>query len=110
MNRGSRWHGEIRGAKWVSDIAIRHRAALGLAEFGRHAVGVLTEALKHQSPDVRIEAATALGIIGKDANSAISVLNRLAKDKDQRVTAAAEQAVAQIEGNPLIKSLLKLFK
>ncbi len=68
---GHNHHGEIRGAKWVSDSAIRHRAALGLAEFGRQAVGVLTEALKHRNPDVRMEAATALRIIGKDATSAV---------------------------------------
>jgi len=107
---GNKHHGEIRGAKWVSDIAIRHRAALGLAEFRYHAVDVLTEALKHKSPDVRLEAATALGMIGEDAQSAVSALKQLAGDKDQRVTAAADQALTKIEGSPLFKSILKLFK
>ena len=68
---GNHRHGEIRGAKWTNDSAIRHRAGPGLVGFHRHAVDVLTEALKDQNPEVRLEAATALGTIGKNATSAV---------------------------------------
>jgi len=94
---GNRHHGEIRGAKWVDGSTIRHRAALGLAELGRDAVEVLTSSLSHQNPDVRIEAATALGLIGKDAMPAISALQQLSGDTDSRVAKAADQALSKIE-------------
>ena len=107
---GNGHDGEIRGATSVSDNEIRRRAPIGLAEFGHHAVDVLTEALKHEKPDVRAEAPTALGMIGKEAKLAVPSLNRLAKEKDQRVVAAADQALARIEGSTLIESLLDLFE
>ena len=94
---GNKHHGEIRGAKWVTPRAIRHRAALGLAEFGRHAVGVLTAALEHQDPGIRVEAATALGMIGKDAKPAVAALKLAAADEDQRVRKTASKAIDQIE-------------
>ncbi len=107
---GNEHHGEIRGAKWVGGNAIRHRAALGLAEFGGEVVKLLIVALKHQNPDVQVEAATALGLIGQDAKSAGPALNELAKDDDQRVSTAAHQAIAAIERSPLIESLKNLFR
>ena len=90
--------------KWVSDSAIQHRAALGLAEFGRHAVGVLTEALKHQNPKVRADAATALGMIGREAKLAVAVLKLAAADEDQRVRKAASKAIVQIESKNVLQS------
>jgi hypothetical protein len=94
---GNKHHGQIRGAQWVTDIAIRHRAAVGLAKFGRHAVGVLTKALSHKNPDVRIEAALALGTIGPHAKPAKPALELAASDRDQRVSNAANAALKRIE-------------
>lgn len=106
---GNKHHGEIRGATWVSESAIRHRAALELAEFGRHAVGALTEAFKHQNPDVRVEAAAALETIGEEAQAALPALMHLDKDDDPRVRAAAARARAGIEGKTLLKTIRNLF-
>jgi hypothetical protein len=94
---GNEHHGEIRGANWVSDSAIRHRAALGLSKHGGAAVSVLTKALSHKHPDVRFEAVTALGLIGSEAKSASSALQQLTGDTDQRISTAAEQALTRIE-------------
>lgn len=89
---------------------IRHRGALGLAEFGGEAVKPLIVALKHKNPDVQVEAATALGMIGADAKSAVPALKELVKSNDQQVSKVAQQAIAAIERSPLINSLRNLFK
>lgn len=107
---GNRHHGAVRGATWVSSSAIRHRAGLGLVKFGRHSVGVLTKALMHQEAAVRIEAALALGMIGKDATPAIPALKKLAADKHREAAEAARQAVARIEGIAFFEALLRVFK
>lgn len=93
---GNEHHGEIRGATWVNSSAIRHRAALGLTEFGSDAVEVLIESLKHKNADVRFEAAWALGQIGPAAERAIPALKQASKDKDPRVTAAAIQSLQRV--------------
>jgi HEAT repeat protein len=64
---GHEHHGLIRSATWVTDTAIRHRASAGLAKFRRQTVDVLVQALTHRNPLVRLEAAAALGAIGKRA-------------------------------------------
>jgi hypothetical protein len=107
---GNEHHGEIRRAKWVDDQAIRSRAALGLAKLGRHAVEVLTETLSHQAVGVQAESAMALGLIGKEATPALTKLGQLTEHKDRRVSTAARQAVAKIQGSSLTESLRNLFK
>ena len=99
---GHEHHGLIRGATWVTDTATRHRAAAGLAKFRRQSVNVLVQALSHQNPMVRLEAAAALGVIGSTAKQAVPVLRLLYEDDDQRVREAAKEANARIEsiGSP----------
>jgi hypothetical protein len=107
---GNKHHGEIRGAKWVGDSAIRHRAALGLVEFGQQAVAVLIEALGHKNANVRLEAATALGLIGKNAKPAVPALKLAATDAEQRVRTAATQSVALIEQNETLQQFRKAIE
>ncbi|MBP86016.1 MAG: hypothetical protein CMJ64_04750 [Planctomycetaceae bacterium] len=107
---GNKNHGEVRGAKWVTGDGIRHRAALGLAEFGRFTVPMLTEALAHEDPEVQLEAISALGIVGQDAAAAIPALRELADDDDKRVQASAAQAIKAIETRGVLKSILNLFQ
>ena len=96
---GNSHDGQIKGAKWVTGTAIRSRAARGLVDFGRHAVTELVEGLSHENAIVRLEAAIALGRIGRDAKQAVAALERAAADDDQRVRAAAVRAIARIELN-----------
>ena len=97
---GNEHHGSIIGAGWVSDIATRRRAALGLAAFGIRAVPALVAALEHNRADIRLEAANALGTMGSDAASALPALKRLENDNDQSVAAAAGLARARISRGP----------
>ena len=96
---GNKNHGEVRGAQWVTDTAIRHRAALGLVEFGRPAVPVLIKALAHKNPDVQLEAIFALGMIGPDAKSAVATLRLLTDHDDQRIRDATLLALLRIEAS-----------
>lgn len=51
---------------------LHHRAAQELVEFGQPAITVLVEALGHKKATVRLEAAMALGMIGKGAKPAVT--------------------------------------
>jgi hypothetical protein len=95
---GNDHHGEIRGATWVGDMAIRRRAAMGLAAFGERAVPALVDALDHENTDIRLEAVNALGTMGQVAAAAVPLLEQLFNDDDQRIVAAAKQARARIAG------------
>jgi hypothetical protein len=101
--------GQLRGANWVTGDALRVRAALGLAEYGRHGVAVLTEALANEDTGVQLHAIAALGRMGQDAAAAVPALKELAKDDDVRVRAAAAQAIQLIETKGVLRSILNLF-
>jgi hypothetical protein len=94
---GNKNNGQVRGATWVTADAIRRRAALGLTEFGRFAVPVLTKALGHQNTDVRLVAIAALGTMGPDARSAVPALKELATDDNPRVRKPALASIKLIE-------------
>ena len=55
-------------------------------------------------------AATALGLIGKNAKPAIPALKLAATDVDQRVRTAAAQAVALIEQNETLRQFRKAIE
>lgn len=106
---GNNHHGEVRGAQWVDSIATRRRAAMGLADFRRYAVPLLTEALGHENPDVQLEATSALAVIGPDAQAAIPALRALADHDDERVRAGAARALKLIEARGVLNSIFNLF-
>jgi HEAT repeat protein len=97
-----------QGAKAVPKIrellkvkAAAYWACLIIAEMGpeaAEAVPELTEAVKHESPEVRLEALLALGEIGKKSEPATAaILQVLAEDKFPHVRVAAAYAIASIQ-------------
>jgi hypothetical protein len=104
---GNGHDGEIHGANWVGADEIRHQAAIGLAGFGRQAVDVLIEELKHANPVVRLKSAMALAMIGTDAQQAIPALKIALEDPDRNVRAAATEALSRIKPPGLLQQLLK---
>lgn len=106
---GNKNHGEIRGAQWVTGAAIRERAALGLAEFGRVAVPALIEALRQGDAEVKLAAISALVTIGPDATSAVPALKQLTDHADNRVRTATSQAIPLIEAKGALQSILNPF-
>ena len=73
---------------------------LGLLRgFGKPAMPVLMEALKHAAPPVRAAAAKALGGMGRDGKPALEPLFALAADPEPAVRAAALRALVALEAN-----------
>ena len=65
---------------------------------GKKAVPMLAEALTHEREFVRIEAAMALGKLGKTAASALPALEAAAADHSEAVRDAVAEAIKQIKG------------
>ena len=83
-----------------------------LRGFGKPAIPVLLEALKHPSPQVRAAAAKALGGMGRDAKSAAEPLFALASDTEAPVRAAALRALVALGASseklkPLLDTALR---
>jgi HEAT repeat protein len=72
--------------------------APGDAALGKKAVPMLADALTHEREFVRIEAAMALGKLGKTAASALPALEAAKGDASEAVRDAAEAAIKQIKG------------
>lgn len=64
--------------------------------FGNMMAKEWTKDLGDKSAEKRVRAANELGNMGKAATSALPALERAAKDKDPKVSAAAKQAIAAI--------------
>ena len=94
---GNGHDGEIHDAAWVTDAAIRQRAATALTTFGAEAVPLLQEALTHEQSVVRLIATQALATMGRSATTALQSLKGLASDASAEVRSAAAEAVRQIE-------------
>jgi predicted Ser/Thr protein kinase len=75
----------------------RLEAARALARRGRDGVPQLIVALKSQDTEVQVLAATALGQIGSDANTAVPALSEAASGADPLVRVFANYALARID-------------
>jgi HEAT repeat protein len=73
-----------------------YRAALALAAIGKESVPGLRSLLKERKPNVRAEAAMALGRIGPDASAAVPDLIPLLGDKNERVRPEVSRSLGQI--------------
>jgi HEAT repeat protein len=80
------------------DIDVRLNAALALGAIGRSAVSRLAEALSSKNVEVRYGAALALGLMGKAAESALPQVKNALNDQAELVRKKAEYASARIEG------------
>jgi hypothetical protein len=103
-------HGVIQDAEWVGDDALRWRAAQSLARIGPDGIAVLTSSLKSKNSDIKFFSIRALASAGERAAVAVPALEALSKDNDPRINGAAKQALSNIQGTGLLKSLLNLFK
>lgn len=88
--------------KWVLRV---------LHSFGPPAVPVLSEALKSNSAEVRVAAASAIGEMGRDGSAAATPLFVLTKDSTPAVQAAAFRALVAVHADserlkPLLQEAL----
>lgn len=67
---------------------------------GKRTLPALVEALRDQTPRVRMMAAHTLGLLGPDARSAIPVLTKALTDEDKAVRDSAEEAIQRINRLP----------
>lgn len=90
------------------DEEVRVEAARALGRIGSQpgVVKGLTQALKDSKTSVRIEAAKALGTLGLDAQDAKPELSALLKDKDEKISTAAREAVEKIDAPPRQETVL----
>jgi vesicle coat complex subunit len=82
-----------------SDRRVGHLAALALVELGKDGVPPLVAALNSADPDVRCEAAWALGKFGPDAQVAVPALTALLSDPEEKVFDSAATALRRISMN-----------
>jgi HEAT repeat protein len=94
LRRDSDWHVRALAARAVYDLAFEE----DLRPLLRQAVMPLAEALKDQSPDVALNAAHALELLRSAASAAIPALRQALDRGDDRLRAAAHDALAAISG------------
>lgn len=90
---------DLADALGSSSALVRQTTALALGQIGpeaRSAVPRLTAALGDPVWSVRRQAAISLGQIGPDANSARAALQKLARENNRLIAAAAKEALAKI--------------
>lgn len=80
----------------LSDVSDQEIAAEALARIGPPAVPSLVQALQHNDPLVRREAARVLMRMGPDAKAAAPELTRLLDDEDEMVRKYAAKALGNI--------------
>lgn len=87
-------------------------AAIALSQIGSPAVPALTEALKDNRADVRLNAALALGRIGAVAKPSVPPLIELSKDPNLAVQQQAIVALGQIgvDAQPAVPVLVAALK
>ena len=79
-----------------SDADVRANLAQALAKIGPTAVESLTDALADALPERRAGAATALGLLGTSAKSALPKLLELLDDQETEVRRQASQAITRM--------------
>lgn len=77
-------------------LQVRSEAEAAIAEIGRPAIPALIEAIRALDPDVRQSAASALGQIGPPAAEAVPELVRLLEDPNAAVRSEAAHALGRI--------------
>jgi HEAT repeat protein len=92
LRRDSDWHVRALAAHAVYDLAFEE----DLRTLLRRAIIPLAEALKDESPDVALNAAYALELLGATASAAIPNLRRALERGDDRLRAAARDALTAI--------------
>ncbi len=93
-------------------VDLPRSAAGSLAQIGPAAIPALKEALVDDNPQVRRQAAQALGKMGPDAAPAVSELTHALSDADPTVREAAAQALGKIgpAAAPAISELIKVLE
>lgn len=93
-------------------VDLPRSAAGSLAQIGPAAIPALKEALADDKPQVRRQAARALGKMGPDAEAAVSDLTKALNDADPTVREAAAQALGKIgpAAAPAIPDLIKALE
>ncbi len=94
LRRDSDWHVRALAAHAVYDLAFEE----DLRPLLREAVIPLAEALKDKSPDVALNAVHALELLGSAASAAIPALREALDQGDDRLRAAAHDALTAISG------------
>jgi HEAT repeat protein len=98
---GSKAWPPLEGAlKGTKDSGFRQAILQGMMNTqyrSKSSVGLLSDCLKDQNPQVRFFACNLLGSIGPDADNALPQLRELTKDSQPFVQNAARTAITQIE-------------
>ena len=79
-------------------FAVGAMSAVKFHPAGRGIVAALAKALEDKAPNVRIQAAYGLELIGSDAKDAVPALIKASKDKDEVVRRHAGHAIEVIVG------------
>jgi len=83
-----------------ADARSRDRAADVIQRRGATVVADLAAALDSQDPKTRAGAAYGLGLLGKDAASALPKLKQISKEQEENVRVAALNAIDAIQTEP----------
>jgi HEAT repeat protein len=78
-------------------LRVRLEAAAALGRIGRDSVPVLMRALQDPDPGIRHAAAFGLGEVGLDAQPAIPLLTQALQDTNQQVRASAAYSLKVIQ-------------
>lgn len=94
---GRQKSGNVTGRQKSGKMTGRQKMNSGPQGFGNVLVPAYIEDLKTGSDDKKATAAKELGNMGSSAKEALPVLEKLASDKNPKVSAAAKSAVAAIK-------------
>jgi HEAT repeat protein len=79
------------------ELRVRLEAATALGWIGRESVPVLMHGLEDRNPEIRNASAYGLGLIGQDAKPAIPLLTQALQDQDQQVRYSAAYSLSLIQ-------------
>jgi HEAT repeat protein len=83
------------------EMRVRLEAATALGRVGRESVPVLMRGLEDKDPEIRHAAAYGLGEVGPDAQPAIPLLTQALEDTNQQVRASAAYSLTLIQPRPI---------
>ena len=79
------------------EMRVRLEAATALGRIGRESVPALMRGLEDSDPEIRHAAAYGLGEVGRDAQPAIPLLTQALQDTNQQVRASAAYSLTLIQ-------------